>query len=144
MSLFELMFKKQSAHTKNEPFAVVFENVTFSYGGEPALNHVSLEIRKKERFGIIGPSGAGKTTLLLHLNGILKGAGRIEVAGLEVEKENLPAIRKRVGLVFQNPDDQLFNPTVEEDVAFGPRNMGMNKEEAQQRVTQPWASQVYI
>lgn len=128
------MFKKPSVHTKSDPFSVVFENVTFSYGNESALNRVSLEIQKKERFGIIGPSGAGKTTLLLHLNGILQGTGRIEVEGLEVGKETLPAIRKRVGLVFQNPDDQLFNPTVEEDIAFGPLNMGMNREEAQQRV----------
>jgi len=128
------MFKKQSVHKKTDSFSVVFENVSFAYGNESALNQVSLEIRKKERFGIIGPSGAGKTTLLLHLNGILQGTGRIYVEGLEVGKKTLPAIRKHVGLVFQNPDDQLFNPTVEEDISFGPLNMGMNREEAQQRV----------
>lgn len=114
--------------------AVLLENIRFSYGKIPALENVSLQIRRHERFGIIGPSGAGKSTLLLHLNGILQGQGRIVIQGIELSKKTLAEIRKRVGLVFQNPDDQLFNPTVEEDVAFGPLNFGLDKEEVHRRV----------
>ena len=119
---------------KKCPFSVVLENVTFAYGGNSALKSVSLEVRKQERFGIIGPSGAGKSTLLLHLNGLLRGEGRVIIEGLELRKENLAEIRKRVGLVFQNPDDQLFNPTVEEDIAFGLLNMEISKEKIRIRI----------
>jgi cobalt/nickel transport system ATP-binding protein len=115
--------------------AVSIENLNFSYDGEPVLRNLDLEIRSGETFGILGPSGAGKSTLLLHLNGVLQGRGRVSVSGLDISKTTLPEIRRRVGLVFQNPDDQLFNPTVEEDVAFGPLNMGLERGEVKRRVS---------
>ncbi|GAF95723.1 unnamed protein product, partial [marine sediment metagenome] len=117
-----------------DSFAVEIKNLSFAYGKDSALKNVSLKIRSGERFGIIGPSGAGKSTLLLHLNGILSGDGEVKIDGLPVIKESLPEIRRKVGLVFQNPDDQLFNPTVEEDVAFGPLNLGLSREEVEARV----------
>ncbi len=117
-----------------DSFAVEIKNLSFAYGKDSALKNVSLKIRSGERFGIIGPSGAGKSTLLLHLNGILSGDGEVKIDGLPVIKESLPKIRRKVGLVFQNPDDQLFNPTVEEDVAFGPLNLGLSREEVEARV----------
>jgi len=120
----------------HDSFAVEIKNLSFAYGKDPALKNVSLKIRSGERFGIIGPSGAGKSTLLLHLNGILSGDGEVKIDGLPVTKESLPEIRRKVGLVFQNPDDQLFNPTVEEDVAFGPLNLGLSREETGTRVTE--------
>jgi cobalt/nickel transport system ATP-binding protein len=111
------------------------EGLSFSYTpGKPVLKNVSLRVGSGEKLGIIGPSGAGKSTLLLHLNGILSGQGSIMIGDTLVEKKNLPEIRRRVGLVFQNPDDQLFNPTVEEDVAFGPLNFGFNSREVTERV----------
>jgi len=117
-------------------FAVSIRDLTFAYTGQDTvLDHLDLEIGPGERFGIIGPSGAGKSTLLLHLNGILRGGtGEVKIGGVPVGEGTLPEIRRRVGLVFQNPDDQLFNPTVEEDVAFGPLNMGLSNEEVARRV----------
>ncbi|HSJ23599.1 MAG TPA: ABC transporter ATP-binding protein [Longimicrobiales bacterium] len=104
-------------------------------GGRKALDDVTLRVAPGERFGIIGPSGAGKTTLMLHLNGILRPAsGGVTVGGRPVLPPDLPLIRRWVGLVFQDPDDQLFTPTVGEDVAFGPRNMGLDEAEVMQRV----------
>jgi cobalt/nickel transport system ATP-binding protein len=118
------------------PAGIHIRNLSFSYsGGKPALKNVSLDVKPGGKLGIIGPSGSGKSTLLLHLNGILNdGHGHVEIGGTRVEKKTLPEIRKMVGLVFQNPDDQLFNPTVEEDVAFGPLNFGYTREEVSQRV----------
>lgn len=112
------------------------QNLSFSYpGGHVALRDVSLRMNRGEKIAVVGPNGAGKSTLMLHLNGILTGDGRVQVAGLEVAKPNLPIIRAKVGLVFQNPDDQLFSPTVFEDVAFGPLHMGLPEEEVRRRVT---------
>ncbi len=91
-------------------------------------------MRRGEKVALVGPNGAGKSTLMLHLNGILAGEGRIEVAGLPVTKEHLPRIRAKIGMVFQNPDDQLFSPTVFEDVAFGPLHMGLPEAEVRERV----------
>jgi len=111
------------------------ENLSFSYpDGHPALRDVSLTLCAGEKAALVGPNGAGKSTLMLHLNGILAGQGRIRVGGLPLEKANLPVIRALVGLVFQNPDDQLFSPTVYEDVAFGPLHMGLPEEQIRLRV----------
>jgi cobalt/nickel transport system ATP-binding protein len=115
--------------------AVQAVGLSYSYpNGRPALRGVELRIRHGERVAILGPNGAGKTTLMLHLNGLMRGAGRLEVAGLPVEDGTLAELRARVGLVFQNPDDQLFMPTVAEDVAFGPLNQGLPEAEVELRV----------
>lgn len=123
------------------PAAIITENLSFSYSpGRRVLKSVSLEINSGEKFGIIGPSGSGKSTLLLHLNGILRGVeGTVTIGETPVTSKSLPDIRRLVGMVFQNPDDQLFNPTVEEDVAFGPLNFGLSPEEVRQRVSEALA-----
>ncbi|RME49163.1 MAG: ABC transporter ATP-binding protein [Caldilineae bacterium] len=114
------------------------ERLTFRYpDGHLALREVSLRVERGEKVALVGPNGAGKSTLMLHLNGILTGEGGVEVAGLPLTRPNLPLIRARVGLVFQNPDDQLFSPTVFEDVAFGPLHMGLPEAEVRRRVE--WA-----
>jgi len=119
------------------PAEIKIQDVSYSYKtGQEALKNIHLEIKAGEKFGIIGPMGAGKSTLLLHLNGIFSGEGRVMIDDTEVCKKNLPVIRKKVGIVFQNPDDQLFNPTVEEDVAFGPLNFGFGEEEVRSMVDQ--------
>jgi cobalt/nickel transport system ATP-binding protein len=103
--------------------------------GHQALFGVDLHVHAGERVALLGPNGAGKTTLVLHLNGILDaGAGSVRVSGLTVEKGNLQEIRRRVGVVFQDPDDQLFMSTVREDVAFGPANLGVRGPALERRV----------
>ncbi|MFD6891069.1 energy-coupling factor ABC transporter ATP-binding protein [Streptomyces sp. NPDC059957] len=103
--------------------------------GHQALFGVDLTVGQGERVALLGPNGAGKTTLVLHLNGILTGGvGSVSVAGLAVEKRNFAEIRRRVGIVFQDPDDQLFMPTVREDVAFGPAAAGLRGAELEERV----------
>ncbi|MFJ9410595.1 energy-coupling factor ABC transporter ATP-binding protein [Streptomyces sp. NPDC101393] len=105
--------------------------------GHQALFGVDLTVGRGERVALLGPNGAGKTTLVLHLNGILDaGAGSVTVAGLPVGKRHLAEIRRRVGIVFQDPDDQLFMPTVREDVAFGPAASGLRGAELDARVTE--------
>jgi cobalt/nickel transport system ATP-binding protein len=111
------------------------DDLSFSYSdGHQALRGVSLKLCKGDKVALVGPNGAGKSTLMLHLNGILTGHGDIEVGGDRLTRDNLPAIRAMVGLVFQNPDDQLFSPTVFEDVAFGPLHMGLPRDEVIARV----------
>jgi len=103
--------------------------------GHQALFGVDLHVHQGERVALLGPNGAGKTTLVLHLNGILTaGAGSVTVSGLPVEKANLREIRRRVGIVFQDPDDQLFMGSVRADVAFGPANLGLKGAALDQRV----------
>jgi cobalt/nickel transport system ATP-binding protein len=115
--------------------AIDARGLTFSYpNGHAVLRGVDLHVGHGERVALLGPNGAGKTTLVLHLNGLLLGQGRLEVAGVEASERTVWDLRSRVGLVFQDPDDQLFMPTVREDVAFGPLNLGLSREEAGQRV----------
>jgi cobalt/nickel transport system ATP-binding protein len=114
--------------------AVRARGLTFGYApGAEVLAGLDLTVGHGERVAVLGPNGAGKTTLMLHLNGLLRGAGELEVAGLPVGRDTLPALRARVGLVFQDPDDQLFMTTVAEDVGFGPRNLGLDEAEIADR-----------
>lgn len=107
--------------------AIEVSGLTFTYpDGRRALSGVDLEIATGERVALLGPNGAGKTTFALHLNGLLRAeSGTVKVTGEELDDETLSGIRRRVGLVFQDPNDQLFMPTVGEDVAFGPANQGV-------------------
>ncbi len=111
-------------------------DLKFSYpDGRQALRGVDLSIAPGEKVGLVGPNGAGKSTLMLHLNGILRAtSGSVAVCGQPVDDEHLAYIRRAVGLVFQDPDDQLFSPSVFEDVAFGPMYMGLSRVEVAQRV----------
>ena len=111
------------------------KQVYYSYpSGQEALQGISLNLTSKEKVALVGPNGSGKSTLLLNIIGILRGEGDIQVSGLDVIDKNLPTIRAKVGFVFQNPEDQLFSPTVYEDVAFGPLYMGLSEEQVHQKV----------
>ena len=116
--------------------AIIVRNLSYTYpDGTKALEEISLEVYEGERIAIIGPNGAGKTTFLLHLNGILHGTdGQVEVFGKSVDKAKREDITKDVGIVFQDPDDQLFMPTIFDDLAFGPINLGLPEEEVRERV----------
>ena len=116
--------------------SLAVRELAFAYpDGQQALFGVDLTVGRGERVALLGPNGAGKTTLVMHLNGILtSGHGSVEVAGLPVVTANLREVRRRVGIVFQDPDDQLFMPTVREDVAFGPANLGIRGAELESRV----------
>ena len=111
-------------------------SVAFAYpDGHQALFGVDLHVHRGEHVAVLGPNGAGKTTLVLHLNGILlPGRGTVSVSGLPVVRKNLAEVRRRVGIVFQDPDDQLFMGSVRDDVAFGPRNLGIRGAELDRRV----------
>ena len=109
--------------------ALEIRNLSYAFpDGKEALRDVTFSVDEGECIGLIGPNGSGKSTLLMHLNGILPDipgeSGVVMVFGRPIAEENLPAIRRDVGLLFQDPDDQLFCPTVNEDVAFGPQQMG--------------------
>lgn len=111
------------------------QNLSFNYpDGRHALDHINLQIKPGEKVALVGPNGAGKSTLLLHLNGVLQGNGQITINDLEISKKNLAYIRSLIGMVFQNPDDQLFSLTVAEDVAFGPTCQGIEKEIIKKKV----------
>ena len=124
--------------------SIVIENLSFTYMKKTpyekkALDNVSLSVRDGEFLGIIGSTGSGKSTLIQHINGLLPcESGKITVAGIDlsVKKPNYKAVRQKVGIVFQYPEYQLFEETVEKDVAFGPKNMGLNDDEIKERVRQ--------
>jgi cobalt/nickel transport system ATP-binding protein len=122
--------------------AIEISNLEYSYpDGRAALKGLSLRVEAGESVAVIGPNGAGKSTLLLHLNGLLRaGNGAVKIFGMPVGSENLREIRRRVGLVFQNPDDQLFCASVFDDVAFGPLNLGLSPEDVKGRVTEGLAA----
>jgi cobalt/nickel transport system ATP-binding protein len=121
---------------KNHRKAVVVKNLSYTYpDGTNALNRVSFEIHSGESIALVGSNGAGKSTLLLHLNRIIENQrGSIEIQGKVLNKKNVKEIRKRVGLVFQDPENQLFMSTVFDDIAFGPINMGLSEKEVHKRV----------
>ncbi|WP_407442507.1 energy-coupling factor ABC transporter ATP-binding protein [Rhodococcus sp. (in: high G+C Gram-positive bacteria)] len=118
------------------PPAVELEAVQHVYpDGRHALRGIDLAVEPGERVAVLGPNGSGKTTLMLHLNGVLApSSGTVRIGGTPVTRSTLRGIRSRVGLVFQNPDDQLFMPTVSQDVAFGPANFGVSEPELGSRV----------
>jgi cobalt/nickel transport system ATP-binding protein len=116
-------------------YAVRLIRLNYTYpDGTKALEGIDLDVAYGERIAIVGPSGAGKSTLLLHLNGVLEGAGSVRIMGKNLEDSNLREVRKQVGLLFQDPNDQLFCPTVFEDIAFGPMNLGVPSGDIPRRV----------
>src|SRR4030042_3313889 len=115
--------------------AVKAENLSYSYpDGTPALQEISFSVPEGEKMAIVGPNGSGKSTLITLLNGVRQGKGLLEILSLSLNRSNLPQIKQWVGVVFQNPDDQLFCPTIFEDIAFGPLNQGLPADEVRQRV----------
>jgi len=121
--------------------SIEINDLSYTYSdGHQALKNVSLSIQPCEKVALVGPNGAGKSTLILHLNGILSSGGCVRVCGLPVTKDNLGRVRAMVGLVFQIPDDQLFSPTVFEDVAFGPLYQGLPMPKVQERVAEALAA----
>lgn len=120
----------------SEPVLTI-EQLRFVYGdGTPALHGVDLLLRRGERVGLIGPNGSGKSTLLLCMSGLLTGQGRVVVEGVDLASHRPASLRGRVGLVFQSPDDQLFMPTLRDDLAFGPINLGLSPAQVSERVMQ--------
>jgi cobalt/nickel transport system ATP-binding protein len=115
---------------------IAVDGLSFRYpDGTEALSDIGLHIHPGERIALLGPNGAGKTTLILHMNGIhMPQQGTVAVGGVPLTGDSVMEIRRRVGVVFQDPDDQLFMPTVWEDVAFGPRNLGLEGSELEDRV----------
>lgn len=130
------------------PSAIRVDSLSYAYpGGKSVLKEICFEIPRGEIVALVGPSGAGKSTLLMHLNGLLPerieslpGPARIEISGVPVEKSRLARVRQMVGFVFQDPDDQLFCPTVREDIAFGPLNARLPRDVVLERVQRNLAS----
>ena len=121
--------------------SIVIKNLSYKYpDGHRALNNVSLSLAPNEKVALVGPNGAGKSTLMLHLNGILTGEGSIKICDLEVSKDTVGQMRSMVGLVFQSPEDQLFSPTVYDDVAFGPLYQNLPMSEVNDRVSDALAA----
>lgn len=118
--------------------AISIRNLSFSYpDGHPALHEINLDLCRGDKVALVGPNGAGKSTLLIHLNGILpRQSGQIQVCGLDLSPKTVGRVRALVGLVFQSPDDQLFSPTVFEDVAYGPIYQGLPADQVKARVMQ--------
>ncbi|CEG12223.1 Energy-coupling factor transporter ATP-binding protein EcfA (fragment) [groundwater metagenome] len=115
--------------------AIEIKNLSYTYpDGNIALKDINLEIFENECLALIGSNGSGKTTLILNLNGIFRGKGCLKIFNKELSDKNLKEIRKDIGIVFQNPDDQLFMPTVFDDVAFAPLNMSLDEKEVKVRV----------
>ncbi|GAP20260.1 energy-coupling factor ABC transporter ATP-binding protein [Leptolinea tardivitalis] len=120
---------------------IKIQQLSFSYpDGKNALTDINLSVYPGEKIGIVGANGAGKSTLLMHINGIFTGEGSVIIDGMECDRKHLEKIRARVGVVFQNPDDQLFSITVYDDVAYGPRYQGLPKEEIHSRVEKALAA----
>ena len=113
---------------------IEFRNVSFSYGDANVVENLSFTIKKGETVGLIGANGAGKSTIMKLMLGLISGSGEIKVDGLSMNKENLAEIRRKIGFVLQDSDNQMFMPTVYEDMIFGPRNYGLSKEETEKRV----------
>ena len=116
--------------------AIEFKNVVFKYpSGTAALDGINLKIKEHTKVVLLGENGSGKTTLLLHLNGLhMPTSGEVTILGKPVNAANIDWVRTKVGMIFQNSDDQLFAPTVYQDVAFGPRNLGMDETRIKERV----------
>ena len=122
---------------------IKFQNVSFAYDkARPVVEELSFSIAKGESVGLIGANGAGKSTIMKLMLGLLEGGGQISVCGMPMNKTNLPAIRQKLGFVLQDSDNQMFMPTVYEDMAFGPRNYGLGKEETEKRIDGVWRSWV--
>ncbi|MBD3224923.1 MAG: ATP-binding cassette domain-containing protein [Caldithrix sp.] len=128
-----LVMKYYSTEKINYVNAVELIDVSFAYDSNPVLNHLHLIVPNRQRIGIIGPNGAGKSTLLTLLNGVLRTEDEIKICNYIINRKNKKIIKSLVGLVFQNPDDQLFSPTLLDDVMFGPLNMGIPPQQAKQR-----------
>ncbi len=115
--------------------AIEIENFSYGYpDGTAALSNITLSVEHGQKLALIGPNGAGKSTLLLAMAGFAKGTGKVRIDGLEVNRKNLRTIRACLGSCLENPDDQLFMPTLFDDVAFGPLNMGLAPEQVKKRV----------
>ncbi|MCK5599961.1 ATP-binding cassette domain-containing protein [bacterium] len=113
---------------------IEIKGLNYKYpNGAQALRDLNLSVREGSKIGLIGPNGAGKTTFLLHLNGIISLDPALTILGMPMNKKNVNSIRRQLGIVFQDPDDQLFSTTVFDDIAYGPLNMGLAKEEVIER-----------